>query len=137
MTLPWWRRLFAAAEKPQSGRQREARWRRGTILQLERLEDRLAPAISISYPDFSSVTGSYKNAPFTLYGTPYYAWVDYILPTHNINVYVAQTATKPIFPLVTANYDLATNIGANAWFGFAGSCGGGNSYQDIKSWNVS
>jgi MYXO-CTERM domain-containing protein len=87
------------------------------------------------------------NANHLAHGTPsftmagggkLYAWIDYAAPTTTLNVYLAQSATKPASPLVSySGLNVASTVGAQAFAGFTGSTGGSTNLQQIFEWEFS
>src|SRR5262245_24473849 len=53
-----------------------------------------------------------------LYGHPFWVWVDYDAGAHVLQVFLAQSATKPAAPLVSAPVDLTAAVGSSAYAGF-------------------
>jgi Legume lectin domain len=85
--------------------------------------------------------GDYNNnialtdPPFTLFGTPTNAWIDYDAATKSLQVFVANGSTKPSTPLLSYTTDLAVDVGsAQAYVGMTGGTGGANATQDILNW---
>jgi Legume lectin domain len=71
---------------------------------------------------------------FSLYGTPLYAWIDYYAGGHVLAVYVSTANSRPSAPMMTATYNIASNLGATAYVGFTGGTGSGNQDEDILNW---
>src|SRR5262249_17744517 len=69
-----------------------------------------------------------------LYGHPFWVWVDYDAGTHVLQVFLAQNATKPAAPLVSAPVDLAAAVGSSAYAGFTASTGIGRADFDLLGW---
>ena len=69
-----------------------------------------------------------------LYGQPFWVWVDYDAGTHILQVFVAQSATKPAAPLVSATVNLATTVGSTGYAGFTASTGIGRADFDLLGW---
>lgn len=71
-----------------------------------------------------------------LYGAPFWVWVDYDATGHSLQVFAAQTTTKPAAPVVSATVDLAAAVGPTAYAGFTASTGAFNADFDVLSWTV-
>jgi hypothetical protein len=71
---------------------------------------------------------------FSLYGAPYYAWIDYYATAHVLAVYVSATNSKPSTPFISYSYDIAASVGTTAYVGFTGGTGAGDQDEDILSW---
>jgi hypothetical protein len=71
-----------------------------------------------------------------LYGAPFWVWVDYDATGHSLQVFAAQTATKPAAPLVSATVNLAAAVGPTAYAGFTASTGAFNADFDVLDWTV-
>ncbi|APR87597.1 PE-PGRS family protein [Minicystis rosea] len=70
--------------------------------------------------------------PFTIAGNQTtYAWIDYDGVAKQIQVFVAQSATKPAMPVLSAAADIKAHLGTQAWVGFTGSTGGTTNSQDV------
>jgi len=100
-------------------------------------------SLSKKNEQFSIVSNGDLTAPLAtatssvlLYGAPFSVWVDYDAASHGLQVFVAQTATKPAAPLVSATVDLAAVVGPAAYAGFTASTGAFNADFDILDWTV-
>jgi hypothetical protein len=71
-----------------------------------------------------------------LYGAPFSVWVDYDATSHSLQVFAAQTPTKPAVPLVSATVDVAAAVGPTAYAGFTASTGAFNADFDVLDWTV-
>jgi len=71
-----------------------------------------------------------------LYGQPFWVWVDYDAGAHVLQVFLAQSATKPAAPLVSAPVDLAGTVGSSGYAGFTASTGIGRADFDLLSWTL-
>jgi glucose/arabinose dehydrogenase len=67
-------------------------------------------------------------------GSPLNAWVDYNGTTDRLEVYLANTLTKPTTPLLAQTLDLTSIVGNSAFIGFSGGTGGLFNNQDIENW---
>lgn len=76
------------------------------------------------------------TSPALLYGSPFWAWVDYDAKAHSLQVFVSPTATKPATALVSASVDLPGVVGPAAYAGFTAGTGGLDADFDILSWTV-
>lgn len=80
---------------------------------------------------------AHQLAPFNYAdGGTYYAWIDYQAGARTISVYLANSASHPATPLVTATVDLFATLGGSAYVGFTGSCGGANEFAAIESLTI-
>ncbi len=86
--------------------------------------------------------GDYSNnidltdPPFTLFGRPAYAWIDYDAVAKSLQVFVSRNSTRPSTPLLSYATDLAAELGGGpAYVGFTGGTGSFNATQDILSWS--
>jgi hypothetical protein len=71
---------------------------------------------------------------FDLYGGLRYAWITYDGGSHLLQVFVGTTSSKPVTPLMSFTYSIASKVGATAYVGFTGATGSGDMDQDILSW---
>lgn len=79
-----------------------------------------------------------KPTPFALYDEHVWAWVDYNAATHELSVYVANSATKPGSPLFTYTVNLAAVLNSEYTFaGFTSGTGDGDAIQEVLSWQLS
>jgi hypothetical protein len=69
-----------------------------------------------------------------LYGQPFWVWIDYDATAPVLQVFVAQSATKPAAPLVSAAVDLASAVGSTGYAGFTASTGVGRADFDLLGW---
>jgi hypothetical protein len=69
-----------------------------------------------------------------LYGNAFWVWVDYDAGAKVLEVFLAQSATKPAAPLLSAPVDLAAAVGASAYAGFTASTGVGRADFDLLGW---
>jgi legume-like lectin family protein len=69
-----------------------------------------------------------------LYGQPFWVWVDYDATAHVLQVFLAQSATKPGVPLVSAAVDIAGAVGSSAYAGFTASTGISRADFDLLGW---
>ncbi len=65
------------------------------------------------------------------------AWIDYNGNTNQLAVFAADNATKPSSPLMTANIDLESFVGGQAFLGFTAATGGSNNNHDVLNWQTS
>ncbi|MCA9529261.1 MAG: hypothetical protein KC543_03905, partial [Myxococcales bacterium] len=78
------------------------------------------------------------DPPFVMNnGTPFRVWIDYAASSTTLNVYVSQSATKPVSPQLTYSIDLATEVGSKVWLGMTGASGTLRSDQRILSFSAS
>lgn len=70
-------------------------------------------------------------------GTALTAWIEYDGTTNRLNVFLANTDTKPTAALVSTTVDLAATVGSSGFVGFTGGTGGRFNNQDILSWQFS
>jgi hypothetical protein len=79
-------------------------------------------------------------SPFSLFGAPVNAWVDYDATTHNLSVFVSQTTTKPSTPALTTTVDLGATIASSSNLAFVGFTGGtdatSSAVQEIQNWKL-
>ena len=74
------------------------------------------------------------TAKARLYGQPIWGWVDYDVTAHVLEVFLAQSATKPAAPLVSAAVDLSAVVGPSAYAGFTASTGISRADFDLLGW---
>jgi glucose/arabinose dehydrogenase len=75
------------------------------------------------------------TAPFDLNSSaPLNAWVDYNGSTDRLDIYLANTLTKPSTALISQTIDLTAILGNSAYIGFSGGTGGLFNNQDIENW---
>jgi glucose/arabinose dehydrogenase len=65
------------------------------------------------------------------------AWVDYTSATKTLQVFLANSNTKPTTAALTTNIDLTTALGNRAYLGFSGATGGASNIEEIQSWTLS
>lgn len=70
-------------------------------------------------------------------GDRLYAWVDYDGLTDQLDVFLADTVTKPAAPLVTATVELARLVGSRMFAGFSAGTGGLTNVHDVLDWEFS
>jgi glucose/arabinose dehydrogenase len=66
--------------------------------------------------------------------SPLNAWVDYNGTTDRLEIFLANTPTKPGTPLLAQTLDLTAILGNSAYVGFSGGTGGLFNNQDIENW---
>jgi glucose/arabinose dehydrogenase len=77
------------------------------------------------------------NAPFDLNsGAQLTAWVDYNGATNKLDVFLANTATKPGTAVLSDNVDLPTIVGNQAFLGFSAATGGASNSHDLLNWSL-
>jgi hypothetical protein len=69
-------------------------------------------------------------------GATHYVWVDYQGSTQTLSVFLANSATQPATPLVTATVNLYTAVGSSAYIGFTGACGASTETNAIQSLSI-
>lgn len=69
-------------------------------------------------------------------GNLWYSWIDYDGNTHQLEVRLAQTATRPLAPIIaTSTLDIAGILGqSSAYVGFTSGTGSGYGNHDIVAW---
>jgi hypothetical protein len=81
---------------------------------------------------------AYATPSFTMLGGGLlYAWIDYDAPSTELDVYLAQSASKPASPLLTTTVSIASIVGSQAFVGFTASTGSQLNEQDIDDWEFS
>jgi hypothetical protein len=73
------------------------------------------------------------SLPFSLYGAPVYAWVEYDAASQHLKVFVSQSNAKPAAPVLDAQVSMAP-LGSVAYAGFTAATGSHNAIQDVLSW---
>lgn len=71
-------------------------------------------------------------------GAPFYVWIDYTASLTKLDVYISQTATKPVLPQLTYLVNVAQKFNNQPFYmGFTGSTGGAQSQHEILSFIAS
>jgi glucose/arabinose dehydrogenase len=70
-------------------------------------------------------------------GNPLTTWVEYTSATKTLQVFLANSNTKPATAALSTNIDLATVLGDRAYLGFSGATGGSRNAEDIQAWSFS
>ncbi len=87
--------------------------------------------------DPNSCGAATAAAPFSLYGSPVWVWIDYSAKHQLLQVYVSRTSSKPGNPvLMYNNLNLTSAIGPVAYAGFTGGTGGLYLNADVLSWQL-
>ena len=77
------------------------------------------------------------DAPLNLNGgSSLNAWIDYDGSTNLLEVFLADSMTKPETALFDLNVDLASIVGSQAFLGFSGATGGLLNDHDLENWEV-
>jgi hypothetical protein len=88
--------------------------------------------------DLGGNFGPFPAVPFATRfnnGAIWNAWVDYNGASHQLDVRVGASATRPAAPFTSANVDLSTVLGSpNAFVGFTSGTGAGVGNHDILHW---
>lgn len=68
----------------------------------------------------------------------HHVWIDYVGATDTLRVYLSQTPTKPVAPVLSTAIDLNALFGAanELTFGFTAGTGGASEEHDILSWRI-
>jgi glucose/arabinose dehydrogenase len=70
-------------------------------------------------------------------GNPLTAWVEYSSTTKTLQVFLANSNTKPATAALSTTIDLTTALGDRAYLGFSGATGGLTNAEDIQNWTFS
>ncbi len=65
------------------------------------------------------------------------AWVDYDGINDRLQVFLSNSSTKPLTPVLSQNIDLVAALGTSMFLGFTGATGGMHNTYDIEHWRYS
>ena len=79
------------------------------------------------------------STPFPSYvkgGGAFYVWVDYVVSNQEMRVYLSQSDTKPVAPLLRYATDINSTLNGRAFVGFSAGTGGVFEEHDVYSFDI-
>lgn len=81
--------------------------------------------------------GAKAHTEGDFYNKDQFVWIDYDPVTTALDVYLSDTATKPVLADMSTTIDVAGTVGSQAFVGFSAGTGGASGDNDILKWTFS